>query len=279
LLGRLRASGALLAALDDRGDDLRNHVPGAHDDDLIPFAHVLPGEILLVVEGGGAHRHAADMHRLEHRARQEGTGPPHVPDDLVELRGGGRRGELPSHRPARLPPGDPELALQPAIVHLDDYAVDLEVEGVAAALPPATALRDLVYAVENRDVVVDLESALAQPLERLRVARGLPAPQGGDAVAPDREGPGGGERGNQLPQRAGGSVARVCEGRLPLPRALLVHPGEAGDRQVDLAADLDQLRSVLDRQRDRLDRLQVLRDVLPHPPVTPGGAPGEHTAL
>src|SRR5262249_2444159 len=190
-----------------------------------------------------------------------------VAEDAVELGGGGGRGELPGDGPARLAAGHAELPLQSAVVHLDHDPVDLEVERIAAALPPAAALSDLIDAVQDRDLVVDLEAPLAQPLERFGVALRLPTPQRGAAVAPDGQRSCGGDRRIQLAQGAGGGVPRVGEGREPVLGALLVHLGEAGDRQVDLAAYLDELRRVLDGERDRLDGLQVLRDVLAHAAV------------
>ena len=53
----------------------------------------------------------------------------------------------------------------------------------------------------------------------------------------------------------------------PCRRALLVELGEARAREVDLAADLDHLRGVVDRVRDGLDRLQVRGHVLADHPV------------
>src|SRR5512132_4727003 len=125
------------------------------------------------------------MDGLEHGEREQVSGAADVPDDLAELRGRGGRGELPGDRPARLPPGDAQLALQAAVIDLDDDSVDLEVERLAAALPPAAALGHLVDSVQDRDVLVDLEPALPEPLERLRVAGRPPAPKGRDSVAPD----------------------------------------------------------------------------------------------
>ena len=77
----------------------------------------------------------------------------------------------------------------------------------------------------------------------------------------------------------GGGIARVGEGRLAVLGALLVELGEVGDRQVDLAAHLDQLGRVLDPQRDRLDRAQVLGDVLADAAVAAGRSPGEDPVL
>ena len=100
-------------------------------------------------------------------------------------RGGGR--ELPGDRPARVAPDHAEPPLQLVVVDLDHHAVDLEVER-AAALLPGQALRDrLVLGVELLDVAVDAEAVLAQPLERLPVARERDPLGGADAVAPHRE--------------------------------------------------------------------------------------------
>jgi hypothetical protein len=199
LLRRPCPARALLAPLDDRRDHLRDDVAGAHHDHLVALADVLALEVLLVVQGRGADGDARDVDRLEHRERKQVARAPDVPDDLVQPGRGGRRGELPRDGPARLAPGDTQFALQAAVVDLGDDAVDLEVEGLAPVLPPAAALGHLIDPVQDRDVVIDLEAALAQPLERLGMAGGLPAPQRRDPVAPDRERPGGGDRGVELP--------------------------------------------------------------------------------
>ena len=112
----------------------------------------------------------------------------------------------------------------------------------------------------------------------LWVARSRPLDRA-DPVAPDRERPFGGERRVELADRAGGRVARVGEGRLARLGAALVQRLEGGDRQVDLAAHLDQRRRVLDAQRDRPDRAQVLGHVLADPAVAAGGAADEHAVL
>ena len=128
-------------------------------------------------------------------------------------------------------------------------------------------------------VGVDLEAALGQPGDLLGVGGGIEAAGGAEAVAPDRERAFGGQGGVELADRAGGGVARVGEGRLAGRGAAFVQRLEVGDRQVDLAAHFDQLRRLLDPQRDRADRAQVLGDVLADPAVAAGGAAGEHTVL
>ena len=59
--------------------------------------------------------------------------------DVEQLRDRGRGRELEGDRPARLAADDAELALQVEVVDLDDDAVDLEVEPLAALLPGEAA--------------------------------------------------------------------------------------------------------------------------------------------
>ena len=100
-----------------------------------------------------------------------------------------------------------------------------------------------------------------------------------DAVAPDRQRPRRGDLGVELAERARGRVARVGERGLAGRRARLVQLGERRARQVDLAAHLDQLGRVVDPQRDRLDRPQVLGHVLADHPVAAGRPASEDAVL
>ena len=195
-------------------------------------------------------------------------------------RGGGRGGrELPRDRAARLAADHAELALQLEVVHLHHHAVDLEVEPVAPLLPGAAGRDHLVDAVVDLHVPVHLEAVLPQPLERLAVGLERDPLERPHAVAPDRQRPRRGELGVELADRAGGGVARVGEGRLARLGALLVQPGESRQRQVDLAAHLQQRRRVVDAQRDRPDRAQVLGHVLADLAVAARGAAHEHAVL
>ena len=100
--------------------------------------------------------------------------------------------------------------------------------------------------------------------------------RGADRVAPHRERALGGELRVELADRAGGRVARVHERREARLGAALVERGEVRQRHVDLAAHLDQRRRVVEAQRDRRDRAQVVRDVLPDLAVAARGAAFEH---
>ena len=162
---------------------------------------------------------------------------------------GGRGGrELPGDRAARLAAHHAELALQLEVVDLHHHAVDLEVEPVAPLLPGPAGGHHLVDGVVHLDVAVDAEAvrraATRATRSGCRTRRPSSAP---DPVAPHRERPRRGELGVELADRAGRGVARVGEGRLSGLGALLVQLGERGQRQVDLAAHLQQRRRVVDR--------------------------------
>ena len=189
--------------------------------------------------------------------------------------GGGR--ELPGDRPARIAPDRAQTTLQLQIVDLDDDPVDLEVELPAAVLP-VQALRDhLLLAVEHLNVGVNTEAVLAQPGERLGVALERQPLHDTHLVAPHRQRPLTRVGRIELADRAGGGVARVHERRLARRRAALVQRGEVGQRHVHLAPHLQQRRHVVDPQRNRADRAQVMRDVLPHLTVAPRRAALQQT--
>ena len=78
------------------------------------------------------------------RHRVEAAGAPDVDVDRIHARRHLRGGELVRRRPARLARDVAEFLLQAEAVHLDDDAVDLEVERVALLAPVLAALPDLI---------------------------------------------------------------------------------------------------------------------------------------
>jgi hypothetical protein len=256
--------------------DLRDDVAGAQDDDVLAGTDVLADDVLLVVERGQLHRDAADVDWLEHGERVQVAEPPDVPLHVVQARDRGRGRELPGDRPAGVAPHDAEAALEREVVDLDDAAVDLEVELAAALLPGQALGDDLVLAVEQGNVVVDAQAVVLQPHQRVVVAGEADALGDADAVAPHRQRALGGELGIELADRAGGGVTRVHERRQALLGAALVERGEVAERHVDLAADLDQRRRVVDAQRDRRNRAQVVGDILADLAVAARGPAHEH---
>ncbi len=161
---------------------------------------------------------------------------------LCKPRNGRRRGELEGDRPARVVGDLAEVALQRDLVDLDHDPVDVVVDLGPPFDPGGTGgdhLLDGLVAGRRR---VHPKALSGQPGERLPVAVELEALAVAELVAPDVERPRGGHGRVELTDGAGGGVARVGEGRLAGGRAGLVQAFEAGQRQVDLAAHLDDGR-------------------------------------
>jgi hypothetical protein len=112
---------------------------------------------------------------------------------------------------------------------------------------------------------------------------GQPVPHA-EAMDPNRERPLRRDRGVLLAERSRGRVPRVRGRLLALRDQSLVQLLEAAERQIDLAAHLEERRrdltvSELHPHRDRLDRPQVRRDILASYAVAARRAAYEDTVL
>ena len=160
--------------------------------------------------------------------------------DLQQLRLRGHRRPLERARPARPRVQRAEPPLLVERVDLDHDPVDLVVELDPALLPRDARGGDVLDRLEPLGVRVRAEAALAQPLEHPELRLELDPLSLAGAVDPGRERPVGGDRRVLLAQRAGRGVARVRRELLARPGETLVQLAEAGERQVDLAAHLDE---------------------------------------
>ena len=188
-LGRPRHRRALLGVDDVRRgrEHLRDDVAGAQHDDVLARAQVLADDVLLVVQRRQLDGHAADVDGLELGERVHVAELADVPLHALQPRDRRRGRELPGDRPARIAPDDAQAALQLDVVDLDHHAVDLEVELAAALLPRQAAGDHLVLGRQPRDVVVDAEAVLLEPLKRVPMAGEADALGHADAVGPHRE--------------------------------------------------------------------------------------------
>ena len=141
-------------------DDLRDDVAGALHGDEVADAEVLAVadrlavgadalDVVLVVERGIGHHHAADGDRLEPRHRGQRPGPPDLDVDAAEegLRLFGR--ELVGDRPARAARYEAEPGLEIEAVDLVDDAVDVVAERRPARLLLAIEGQRLVDAAAH----------------------------------------------------------------------------------------------------------------------------------
>ncbi len=166
-----------------RPDHLRDHVPGPLDDHRVADAHVLPGDLVGVVQGGVAHGRPTDEHR---RQLGDGGDRPSAADLELDAFERGRRllgGELVGDGPAGLAAGEaqPLLPVQP--VDLVDHPVDVVAE------PGAAALQGPVDGEQALHVLDPLRQGIGPHAPRLELPQGL--------------GLGGGERGAGLAPRIG----------------------------------------------------------------------------
>ncbi len=174
----------------------------------------------------------------------------------------------------------PALLLQ--VVHLHHHAVRVVAQAVALGLHASAVIEDPIEVRHALRARVHPEAARAERLEPLPLRVKAGGLQHAHVVEEDLERPGRGDRGVLLPDRPRRRVARVGEDRLSRLLEPRVEPGERLARHVDLAAHLET-RRVLQRAgepgRDRLDRAQVLGDILADAPVAPGRAPHEPAPL
>jgi len=175
---------------------------------------------------------------------------------------------------------EPHLLLER--VDLDHDAVDLVIEIDPPVLPlggDASGRLDRFMPLRER---VRAEAVLPQPQEEVRLGVELEPLPVAEPVHPDRERARCRDARVELPERAGGRVPRI-RGHLPaLGHEVLVQAAEGGDRQVDLAAYLEQGRRravAVELQGDRADRLQVGGDVLATGAVAPRRAADEDAVL
>ena len=177
---------------------------------------------------------------------------------------------------------EPALLLEG--VDLDHDAVDLVVELDALLLPFLARARDRFDRVVQLRERIRAEAVLPQPLQRVPVPVRRQAVLVSETVNPDRERTARGDRRVLLAKRAGRRVARVRRRLLAFGDQSFVQLVESTEREVDLAAHLEQRRRLLafpqlHAHRDRLDRPEVRRHVLAAIAVAAGRPADERAVL
>ena len=124
-----RALGAV-AQVDDRADDLGDHVAGLAQHHGVADEHALALDLGGVVQRRQLDGRAADEDRLHHAVRRDPAGAADVDPDVEQLGGDLLGRVLERDRPARRPRRRPEPALHRHLVDLDDDAVDLVLDVV-----------------------------------------------------------------------------------------------------------------------------------------------------
>src|SRR6266571_5336415 len=208
-LGHVPRPARCRALLGQHTDNLGDDVAGALDDDVVTGPHVCPRDVDL---------------------------------DVVHDRLGLFRRELEGEGPARAAGNEAELRLLPEVVDLDDDAVDSVVELVAFLLPLVEEADDGIDVGMRATVRVDVKAHLGEPVEDLLLA---PGSAGWIEGIDERIEPTAGrDPGIELPDRTGGSVARIGEERLAFRGQLGVEALKAALRHVDLTADFEGPRKL-----------------------------------
>jgi len=237
------------APVDDRADDLGNHVAGAAHDHGVADAHVLAVDLVLVVQGRVAHRGAADEHRLQLRDRRQLAGAADLHVDVQQQRGLLLRRVLVRDGPARLARLEAELRLLRTVVELVDDAVDVERQRVTAR-GDRLVVRDQAFgALDDAAVVVDRQAHLLEHrAQTVLRAWNLPALDLAERVGEEAQRPFRRLARVELAHHAGGRVARVHKSLLTLRTALdqlaltLVERLEVVTPHEHFAAHLDHRR-------------------------------------
>ena len=181
--------------------------------------------------------------------------------------------ELVGDGPARRFGGRPELPPGLGGVDLDDDAVGVVFEVVAAAVPLPVIGQGLVEGRAEARVGIGREAELLEPAQGAPLALLLPAVDV-QGVEEDVEVPGGHLLRIEEADGARRRVPGIGEEGLAGLLAAAVDLAEGGEGQVDLAADLD-LAFLGDDERQRADGLDVGADVVAADAVAAGDGPGE----
>ncbi len=245
--------------LDDRPDDLGDHVTGLVQDHVVADAHVAPAHLVEVVERRPRDGRTGHLDRRQMRHGSERPGAPDVGHDVLDERLDLLGRVLVGDRPARRVRNHPQPSLELERIDLDDHAVRA-VRELVARLLPALDEADHTIDVEVRAAVrLDREAERLQPIQGRCLS--LHAALLDEHVEPCGEAPAGGYRRVNLAQRTGAAVTWVGIQRQPGLLALGVDARELGLGHVHLAAHLDADRFV-QALGHVLDGAQVRRHVL-----------------
>ena len=266
---------ALRAFVEVHAQNLRDDLPRLLHQHSVPDADVLLGNEVLVVEGGVGDGGARQPHRGQHRLGRQHAGAAHLHHDVLDHGELLLRRVLEGHRPlGELGGGAQPLPVR-QVVALDDRPVD--VEGVVhPLLVDPVDLRLNLRRVGEGLVGDHLEVLGGHVVQGLRVVLEGLALRQLEVEHLDIQLPLRADLGVQLPQGPGGGVPGIGHEGLALQLPAGIDLREHRPGHIDLAPDDEPGQLLRQLHGDGADGLEVLRHVLPHPAVAPGGAPDEH---
>ncbi|MNT16590.1 hypothetical protein D3C72_1517020 [compost metagenome] len=178
----------------DHADDLRDDVAGALQDDRVADAHVLAGDLVLVVQGGVADHDAADRDGVQTGDRGQRAGAADLDVDAFQHGRGLLRRELVGDGPTGAAGDEAEALLPVQPVDLINHAVDVVAEAGAVGFQSAIDRDETFGALDAGRAVVDLKTPAAEGLQRAVLGVG----EGGRGLAPGVGEEGQGAQGRDL---------------------------------------------------------------------------------
>ena len=279
--GKYNGAGIRRAPLQHHGHHLGNHVPGPAHHHHIAQAHAEAFDFVTVVQGGIAHRYAADEDRFQPGDRGDGAGAPDLELDIQQPGQLLLRRKLAGNRPARCAGYEAQPLLQGEIIDFKNNTIDVIGQRIAPRREPLVVLIAGLDALHHQRLGVDPQAPLLQAGQYRRVLCGqVAAADQAHAVTAHFQRPGRGYPGVELAQAAGGGIARIDEHFLalcPRPRIDLL---ESRPRQVDLSAYFQHLRVAFpaQAQRHRGYGAHVVGNILAGAAIATGRGALKHTA-
>ena len=268
-------------AFEQDAHDLGNHVARTSDDDGIAGSDILTENLVHVVQGGVGHRDTADLYGLQPGNRGHGAGTSDLELDRLDERQLLPGGELACDGPTRMMAGRTQADLIGDPVDLEDHAVDLVGQRVAAATQVVeigtTAVRslDLMQLLRYRD------APAGEPLQHRVLTLARVERERAPSIAAETQGTRGCDAWIELTQAPSRRIAWIGEGALAPLGGISVESREPLACHIDLAAHLEHRGPVLadQAQRHALDGAHVRGDILAGRAVAAGRGLHQRTCL
>ena len=253
------------------GDDL----PCLLHHHCVAYADVLLLDIVLVVEAGGGDGGPRQADRLHHHLGGQHTGPSHLDHNVHDPAGLSLRGVLVGDGPAGRFGGAANNSTVRQGIQLYNCSIHIKGQPLPLLVEPADLPVDLLRLRER--FLGDHREALALQIgDGLTVAGEGPPLRQLQVEHPDVQIPFGADLGVQLPERSRRGVPGVGEEVLSPLLPLAVQAVEHALGHEHLPPDDEPGQLLRQHQRDRADGAEVLRHILPHPAIAPGGALEKH---
>ena len=224
-------------------------------------------------------RRTCQLNRVKYRHRSKRAGPSDIYFDLVQRGFLFLGGILECHCPLRDLSSCSYFSTQRETVHLDNGAVNIERQTPAHFAYLPDSLHRFVSGVDNAVIRDNVKSQGLHVFQRLGVRRQFLSAYLLKVEAEYVQLAAGGDGAVLLAERTCRSISRILRQWIAVSFLLLAEGGKALPWHIDLAAHLDELRSVIQSKRNRTYCFQICRDVLTDKAIATGGTTDEYSVL